>query len=299
MTADRRSQLDVRAVRRAFDRASRGYDAHAVLHGAVRRELLARLELVTLEPTVVVDLGAGTGHGARALRDRWRTARVIALDLAPGMLREARCAQAWRRRFDRVGGDGARLPLRDASVDLVYSNLMLQWSVDLDAVLREVRRVLAPRGYFTFSTVGPDTLLELRAAWREVDAAPHVHRFLDLHDIGAALSRAGFADAVLDVDRHTLTYDTVRALLRELKALGSHNALAGRATGLTGRGRLARLEAAYDGFRAPDGRLAATCEVVYGQAWRPGPAPPIRGRRGEVVVALESVTRRPRGARPE
>jgi malonyl-CoA O-methyltransferase len=299
MTGTDDGRLDVGAVRRAFARASRGYDAHGALPAAVRAELLARLDLVTIEPRVVLDLGAGTGHGARALRERWRKARVIALDVVPGMLREAAAAQSWRRRFERVCADGARLPLRDGSVDLVYSNLLLHWSPDLDALLREVRRVLAPRGCFTFSTVGPDTLTELRAAWRAADAAAHVHRFLDLHDIGDALLGAGFADPVVDVDRHTLRYPDVRTLMRDLKSLGAQNALAARVAGLTGRGRLARLEAAYESFRGGDGQLAATCEVVYGQAWCPGTTPPVRARRGEVVVPLASLARRRPRSEPQ
>jgi malonyl-CoA O-methyltransferase len=285
-------RLERAAVRRAFERASAGYDAHAALAERVRAELLARLELLAFEPALVLDLGAGTGHAARALRERWRGARILALDLAPGMLREARRRGSWRRRFDRVCADGARLPLRDASVDLVFSNLMLPWAVDLDAQLAELRRVLAPRGYVTFSTFGPDTLRELRAAFREVDALEHVHPFFDLHDIGDALVRAGFADPVMDVDRHTLTYATPAALLAELRGAGARNALAARPRGLAGRARLARFSAAYERFRSHDGRLPLSCEVVYGQAWCPGATPPLRARRGEVVVPFGSIRRR-------
>jgi malonyl-CoA O-methyltransferase len=279
-------RLELGAVRRSFERASAGYDAHAVLQGAVRGELLRRLELLAFEPAVVVDLGAGTGHGARALRERWRRARVVALDVALGMLHAARAPRSWRRHFDRVGADAARLPFRDASVDLAFSNLMLPWAVDLDVQLAEVRRVLRPRGYFTFSTLGPDTLYELRAAWASVDGDSHVNRFLDLHDIGDALVRAGFADSVMDLDRHTLTYADARALMRDLKANGAHNVTAARPAALTGRGRLLRVEAAYERFRRADGRLPATCEVVYGQAWCPGAAPPLRARRGETAIPL-------------
>lgn len=292
MGRDDYPRLERRVLRRAFDRASAGYDQHAVLPTTVRTELLARLELLDFAPRVVLDLGTGTGHAARALRERWRAARVVALDLAPGMLREARRRQTWRHRFDRVCADAARLPFADGSIELVFSNLMLHWAVDLDAVLVELRRVLAPRGCVTFSTVGPDTLKELRAAWGEVDALPHVGRFLDLHDVGDALVRAGFADPVMDVDRYTLTYASLEALLAELKGVGSQNALAGRAPGLMGRTRRARLEAAYERFRTADGRLPASCEVVYGQAWCPGATAPIRARRGETVVPIGSIKRR-------
>jgi malonyl-CoA O-methyltransferase len=285
--------LDARAIRRAFDGASATYDAAAVLQARVRDELLARLALLGFEPACIVDLGCGTGHASRALRDRWRDARVIALDQSLRMLGTVRARQGWFRRFDRVCADAARLPLRDGSVDLAWSSLMLPWARDPDAVLGEVRRVLAPRGYFTFATLGPDTLRELREAWREIDGAVHVHRFLEMHDLGDALVRAGFADPVMDVERVTLTYPDLGALVADLRATGSVNAALGRPSGLGGRARRRRLEAAYERFRR-DGRLPATCEVVYGQAWAPGERAPIRGRRGEAVVPVGSIGRRTR-----
>lgn len=284
--------LDPLAVRRRFERASAGYDAHAVLQARVREAMLERLALLAFEPSAVVDLGCGTGHGARALKRRWPRAAVIALDRVPGMLAAARAQRTWLRGFDRVQADALRLPLRPGAVDLVFSCLLLPWVVDLGAAFGEVRRALGPRGYFTFATLGPDTLMELRAAWAETDHAPHVHRFLDMHDIGDALARAGFADPVLDVDHFRLTYPSARALMRDLKGVGGSNALAGRRAGLTGRGRLAAMEAVYERQRDEDGRIAATVEVVYGQAWCPGGTPPVRSRRGETVIPIESLRRR-------
>lgn len=285
--------LQSRAIRRAFDRAAASYDGAAVLQKTVRDELAARLDLLGFAPSTVVDLGCGTGHSTRALRDRWRDARVIAVDLAPGMLAQAGERQGWFRRFDRVCADAARLPFRDGSIDLLWSSLMLQWAVDIDAVLAEVRRVLAPRGYFTFTTFGPDTLRELREAWRVADDRVHVHRFLDMHDLGDALVRAGFADPVMDVDRITLTYDDVRGVMRDLQAIGARNAAAGRGRGLVGKGAFARVVAEYDRHRR-DGRLPATYEVVYGQAWTPGERAPIRSRRGEATIPVGSIGRRTR-----
>ncbi len=280
------------AIARAFERASAVYDAHAVLAATAREEMLRRLELLAFRPAIALDLGAGTGHAARALKARWPSARVLALDLAPGMLREAARRRSWRRRFELVQADAARLPFPTGSVDLVFSNLLLPWSVDLDAQLLELRRVLTPRGYVSFSTLGPDTLMELRAAWREVDAGEHVHSFFDMHDIGDALVRAGFADPVMDVDRYTFTYPDVAALVAELRGLGAQSALGGRPRGLGGRGRAERLSAAYERFRGADGRVPASCELIYGQAWCPGATPPIRARRGEIVVPFDRIGRR-------
>jgi malonyl-CoA O-methyltransferase len=285
--------LEAARIRRGFDRASAGYDAVAVVQERARTELLARLDLLAFEPDCIVDLGCGTGHGARALRDRWRSARVLAVDSSAGMLAAAADRLGWFRRFDRVRADAARLPLRDGCADLVWSNLALQCAADPDALLAEVRRVLRPRGYFTFTTLGPDTLAELRDAWRSVDDAVHVHAFTEMHDLGDALLRAGFADPVMDVERLTLTYPDVRALVRDLRANGSVGAARGRPRGLTGRHRYARVEAAYEAHRR-DGRLPATVEIVYGQAWCPGERPPTRSRRGEAVIPLGAIGRRTR-----
>ena len=287
-----RFALDPTGVRRAFTRAAATCDAVAVLQREVRARLLERLELVKIEPQVVVDAGAGTGHGTIALKRRYRASRVIALDLAEAMLREARHQQTLFRRFDRVCADFARLPFADHSVDLLFSNLTLQWCGVPDAVFGECRRVLRPGGLLTFTTLGPDTLRELRAAWAAVDADTHVNRFIDMHDLGDALVRAGLAEPVMDVERYTLTYRDARELMRDLKALGAHNVNAGRPRGLVGKGRLAGMLSAYEQFRrSEDGRLPATCEVVFGHAW----APAVRGpRTREIAVPVAGIGRRRR-----
>jgi malonyl-CoA O-methyltransferase len=146
--------LDAAAVRRSFDRASAGYDAVAVLQTEIRAQLLQRLEFTRLTPRLVVDLGAGTGQGTRALKDRYPRAQVLAIDAAPGMLRVANARQSWRRKFERICADAEHLPLADASVDLLFSNLLLPWC-DPDRLFRECRRVLAPQGLLTLSGFGP------------------------------------------------------------------------------------------------------------------------------------------------
>jgi malonyl-CoA O-methyltransferase len=263
--------LDIPWVRRSFDRAAATYDDAAVLQSEVREALLERLELTALAPRVVLDVGAGTGHASRALKRRYPAARVIALDFALGMLRAAAAQQSWFRPFARVCADAARLPLADGSVDLILSNFMLAWS-DPGAVFAEFRRVLAPHGFLSFTSLGPDTLRELRAAWAQVDSHTRVHPFIDMHEIGDGLVRAGLAAPVLDVEHYTLTYCDVPSLARDLKAVGARNATAGRLKGLTSPRKFAAMQAAYEIYRH-DGRLPATYEVVFGQAWAPAAAP--------------------------
>jgi len=290
--------LDASEIRRAFDRASAGYDASAVLQSEVRAELLDRLKYVRLEPRVVLDAGCGTGHAGRSLLKRYRGSRLIALDLSEGMLQQARRRRPLLRRLDPICADAAVLPLPDASVDLIFSNLMLQWCNDLDAVFAEFRRVLAPGGLLSFASFGPDTLHELRDAWRQVDDGVHVSRFIDMHDLGDAMVRAGLAEPVMDVDYFSLTYQDVFGLMRDLKAIGAHNAARGRPRGLTGRGRLRAFAQAYEKYRR-DGRLPATWEVVYGQAW--GGAAPARAKAAgaaETRVPIHAIGRRGREREP-
>jgi malonyl-CoA O-methyltransferase len=285
------SHLDNARVRAGFDRASPAYDTAAVLDAQVRSELLDRLSLFKLQPAVALDLGAGTGVGARALRDAYRGALVIALDAAPGMLREARRKSGVFRKFVRVCADAAALPLATASVDLVFSSLMLPWCSDLKKPLAEARRVLKPGGLFALSTFGPDTLKELRAAWAQADDYSHVNRFLDLHDVGDALVHAGFAEPVLDVERVELTYPDTFALMRGLKATGSQNATRARPRGLTGRARLDKMRAAYETFRRGE-RLPASFEVLYATAWGAANEPLASVIDGEARIPVSSIRRR-------
>jgi malonyl-CoA O-methyltransferase len=273
--------LDRRALARSFDRAGAGYDAAAQLQQRVRAELLERLQYFVLDPQCILDLGAGTCQGSLALHRRFARARVIALDIAPGMLR-ASPRPGWpRRRFERVCADAYALPLASRSVDLVYSNLMLQWCDRPELVFRELARVLKPGAPFVFTSFGPDTLKQLRLAWESVDQGIHVSQFPDMPQLGAALMHAGLAEPVMDVEPHQLLYPDARALMRELQCIGARNAASGRARGLTGRDRLQRMIAAYEQWRTPAG-LPATFEVIFGAAF--GPAAELGGR-GDVASA--------------
>ena len=265
--------IDKARVRASFDRAASSYDAAAILQKNVREEMLSRLDLVKMTPQTILDAGCGTGHGTFALQKRFSNAHVVSLDLALGMLHQTHAQIPWLKKIlgkkNLLCADIESLPLANHSVDLVWSNLAIQWCNDLDQVLQEIKRVLKPDGLLMFSTFGPDTLKELRAA--SPVGATHVSRFIDMHDIGDALTRAGFNAPVLDVEHYTLTYDHVKGVMQDLKAIGAHNATSGRARGLLGKGFFQHLTQQYEQFRV-DGKLPATFEVVYGHAWRPAQA---------------------------
>ncbi|WP_372522698.1 malonyl-ACP O-methyltransferase BioC [Sulfuricaulis sp.] len=262
-------ELDKRRMRESFEHATDTYDAVAVLQREIADRLLARLEVVRLKPQVILDIGCGTGYDARKLMKRYPRARVLGLDIVEAMANRARRNSGlWRRltgRGDFACGDAERLPLAPASVDMIVSNLALQWC-DPRTVFAEARRVLRPGGLLMFTTFGPDTLRELRDAWRAADDAPHVHAFIDMHDIGDMLIHAGFADPVMDMEPFTLIYASVMEVMRDIKQLGAHNVALNRTRGLTGKERFARFRTAYES-RAQNGKIPATYEAVYGHAW--------------------------------
>ncbi len=282
--------LDMRAVRRGFDRASKTYARAAVVQGEIRARLLERLDLVKLQPNRTLDLGAASGQSSRALKDRYPKSEVLALDLSHSMLREAAREQRWLRRFERAVSDAQRLPIRDGTIDLLFSNLMLAWCNDPDAVFREAARVLRTEGLFTFTTLGPDTLKELRRAFLAADSQTHVHRFIDMHDLGDALMRAGFSEPVMDTERLTITYDSARALMRELRGSGATNVTAGRRRGLFGRAAFGAVQRELEAQRR-EGVISLSVEVVYGHAWR-GPDVPAHRAAGEFAIPISAVRRR-------
>lgn len=261
-------QLDLHEVRRAFDQAAAAYDANTPLQAMVRERVLERLELADRAARCVLDAGCGTGVAIPALAKLFRKAELHALDIAPAMLRVARKRKPWFRKLQLHCADMTAMPLPDSKVDVLYSSLALQWLNDLDAALAEFARVMRPKGLLVFSTFGPDTLKELRSVFASVDGYTHVNRFLDLHDIGDALVRHGFREVVMDVEHFTVTYDTVRDLMRDLKIIGAHNATQGRARGLMGKQRFQAIEREYEKLRV-DGKLPLSYEVVYGTAWAP------------------------------
>jgi len=277
-------------IRRGFNKSAGCYDGAAVLQREIAERMLERLELVRLEPAVVVDVGCGTGVALPGLLRRYPRARVLALDLVPAMLSRARRRRHWWRRASPVCGDAETLPLADGSCDLLFSNLALPWC-DLESSLKEFRRVLKPGGLLLFSTLGPDTLHELRESWRRVDDRVHVNAFFDMHDIGDALLRNGLVEPVMDTERLTLTFRRLEDLLRDVRNVGAGNATVGRPRGLTGKERLQALAHHYPRC-GEEGLLPVTAEVVYGHAWGPTRVVPEKSRLGVATVPVSAIGRR-------
>ncbi len=261
-------------LRRAFDRTAAHHAEEAVLAQEIGRRLFDHLNFLKPSPRRLLDLGAATGTAGEDLRRLFPGAEILSVDFAFALLR----ANPWKPRpWWRFGPEDVRhalcaraeqLPFAAGSIDLVWANLLLP-SCDPESVIREVQRVLAPEGLFIFSTLGPDTLKELKQVFaHSPDGCDHLQEFADMHDVGDALVHAGFSDPVMDREDLTVTYPGLSALLRDLRLLGGVNTLPGRRRGLTGRRRWRSLETAYERLRTATG-LPATFEIVYGHAWKP------------------------------
>ena len=291
--------LDRAAARRWFERVAVG--AEDPVAREVERRMASRLGLVKHSPARIVDVGCGTGGSRALLRGRYPGAEIIFADFAATPLTRTRGATSFAARLRAafggqrehlVCGDMDALPLATGTCGMLWSNLALAWAPDPVATFREWHRVLEVGGLLMFTSYGPDTLKELRAAFAGADDAPHVHPFADMHDLGDALVASGFADPVMDVDVLTVTYARPEDLFRDLRATGQRNAHARRRRSVGSARRWERMRAAYAAL-ARDGRVPATFEIVYGHAWKAAPRKLADGR------AIIRVDRTPRTGKPD
>ncbi len=273
-------------IQKHFDSRASRYESSAILQREVCQRMLDRLQWLKLQPQTIVDVGTGTGWGIQGLMKYYRSARVMALDLSMPMLQQVRAKSGWFRKPGLICADAEALPLADESVDMIFSNLMLQWCHP-ETVFAEFKRILRPGGVLMFSTFGPDTLKELRHCWAQVDDAVHVNEFTDMHDLGDALLVSGFAEPVMDADLMTLTYQHAKDVMLDLKNIGANTPLGKQPRGLVTPRRLQNVLDAYETFRS-ENVLPASFEVVYGHAWKPEHAIK-KSNNSEIKVPLDTI----------
>lgn len=277
--------VDSVQVLRNFARAAATYDKSAVLAQEINRRMLERLDYVKLAPQRILDLGCGTGGSLAALGERYASAMIVGADASfPMMQRAQRRSSKLRRlmpflrgpRGALVTAEASSLPLPAQAFGLLWSNLMLYCVADPLRTLKEMYRVAEVGGLLMFSTLGPDTLRELRSSFGGYDS--HVQSFIDMHDLGDMLLECGFSDPVMDSEFLTLTYSSIDELFSDLRDTGATNAAPDRRRGLTGRAALDAVRRRYDSCRLEDGRLPATFEIIYGHAWKAAPRTTEDGR---------------------
>jgi len=287
----------VETVRSQFAQRAARLPAHDAVLREVERRLVERLDVIRITPERVIDVGCGAGHSRTLLQARYPRAAWLGIDLSETLLASGAAPAGWAARLRslaapptlRAGADAGALPLADASVDLVFSNLMLHWHPAPHTVFPEFLRVLRPEGLLLFSCFGPDTLKELRDACAQALPRCRPLPFVDMHDFGDMMVASGFATPVMDVEVLRLTYASPRALLREARALGG-NPRDDRPRALPSSRQCRALLDALGARRDGDGRIAVTFEVAYGHAWKPQPR--ADRPRGETRVALDDVRAR-------
>ncbi len=262
--------LDSRLIRRRFERAAASFDDAAFVHAVTREGLLARLQPLVVQASTVVDLGSATCSTSQALSKRFGRAHVVSVDLAHAMLRRGRKHRAWFSKSSFVQATATALPFNAQSIDVIFANLLLPWIDDQTQVFAEIARVLRKGGVFAFATLGPDSLLEIRRAWSQVDDNAHVNHFSDMHDLGDGLVNAGLADPVLDVDRLSVSYDSTEKLFADLTAMGGRNALRERNRSLVGKQRFRQMSNELR-KSSTDGKITLDLELVFGHCWGAGP----------------------------
>lgn len=249
---------DKRQVAESFSRAATSYDAAASLQQEVGAALLEQLPDGAVNTWL--DLGCGTGYFSQRLAQRYPHANGLALDLALGMLQQARRLAAPAHLLQ---GDAEALALRAHSCDLIYSSLALQWCGDFAQVLSEAQRVLRPQGVLAFTSLCQGSLVELKDSWRAVDEQVHVNSFRAASDYQRLCDAAGFSRVHLTLREHRQHFPDLKALTRSLKDIGAHNLNAGRPAGLTSPAKLRALQAAYQQKREENG-LPLSYQVLYG-----------------------------------
>lgn len=277
-------------LQKQFDHVARTYDAHALMQQEAGMRLLSRLDYIKHEPETILDLGAGTGFLLPHLRKRYPKARIVALDLSQKCLKEARKKlPRFFSRTDFVVGDADALPFAEQSFDMVISNMMLPWSPDCEITFQSIFRVLKREGLFMFTSLGVDTLKELRNSAKGMDDHVHVNTFYDMHDLGDLLLRVGFFDPVVDMERLTLTYKDLDGLFADLKATGSH-VLNPSKKGLTTPRQWEALKQVYETHRLQNGLYPATSEIIFGHAIRPLKQLQRANVDGDVRIPFDEIT---------
>lgn len=266
-TEDNDARLDKKLLAKSFSKAAATYDSVANLQRRVGEQLLAHFghrikenETLTVANQRVLDLGSGTGYFSSYLQSS-NEATYIGFDLAEGMLNFARANSNPGTNW--CCGDAEDLPFSAGSFDVIFSSLAIQWCEHLPALFSEIWRTLKPGGIFLFSTLGPETLCELRQSWRAADDYVHVNSFTAFDTLEQSIDEHSFTERNSVEEKITLQYTELKQLTGELKSLGAHNVNRGRQTGLTSRAQLRKFKQAYEDQRV-EGLLPATYQVYYG-----------------------------------
>jgi malonyl-CoA O-methyltransferase len=271
-------------ITEAFNRVASQYDKVALLQQEVGSRLVERLDLLRLQPKLILDAGAGTGHCSRLLEKRYRQSTVFSIDMAQSMLVHAKKKASWRTKQRFICAQGEQLPFATRSMHAILSNLMLYWCMDAELVLLEMKRILKTDGCLFFTTFGPDTFHELRACLQDINLPGSLQPFLDMHDLGDLLLKIGFTNPVMDMEKITLTYSEFNHFLSDMVAWGEYDLFLHKAFKASKDYYITALNTAYERYRNEQNKLPVTFEIVYGHAF--GAPSTVKASGMETIIPL-------------
>lgn len=249
------------------NRHASGFVAHAEIIDLLAERLIERLDLVTITPERVLDIGSSNGKNVRALGKRYSKAHVFGMEPSATLARQADDQRGWFSKLHYFSGLPHLLPFPDNSIDLVVANLYPLWLGDPKLMLAEISRVLTPNGLYLFSSLGPDSLVEIRQSWSKVDRQfEHTERFIDMHDIGDALTSSGFHSIVMENEPLTINYSSAQEIHQDLKQTGFANLNPNRRKSLTGKAKFRHYLDRLNAMANPD--ISITLDMVFGHGWK-------------------------------
>jgi len=253
-------------IEKRFDNCAKSFSDFDFVHRHCRKDLIDRLVPIKIAPKQAVDLGGALGSGAEFLEKNYPACQITNLDISRSMLLSSIKNIKALRHINQVQASAEILPFKNDSIDLIFSNLLMPWINNLSFFLYEINRVLSKNGLFIFSTLGPDSFANIKAAWLSIDNFEHVNKFIDMHIIGDQLLNSGLSDPILDSDRLIIKYEDLNAFFKDITASGSRNCLRNRNHGLTGKNKFNTFKK-YLGKSKNNNRFNIELELIYGHAW--------------------------------
>jgi malonyl-CoA O-methyltransferase len=258
--------MDKLKVARSFSRSASTYDSVAYFQREVGEKLLQQLlnDCPFDRPGICMDLGCGPGSFYHKLKNTFKYMNYIGVDIAEGMLQFFKKNHPVSEKISPLllCADAEQLPFAEQSIDLIYSNMALQWCEQLPILFDQLYQTLKPGGYAGLTSLGTQTLYELKQAWHAVDELVHVNQFATSAEWNNYIQLSGFEVVEFQTQNFVLEYSSVMDLLKELKLLGAHNVNDGQRQSLTAPKRLQELFKAYESF-VYDGSYPATYEVHF------------------------------------
>lgn len=255
-------------ISKAFTTQAENYERSAKVQIEVGERLLERLSLIKLRPVRILDLGCGTGLFSHKLSKMYPKSVVVSVDISMGMLQETKKKQSWFKKWPLVNANMQNLPFANQTFDLIFANQVIHWSSSLGALFRELNRIMNANGCLMFSTLGPDTFIEIKNSWKNTDCYSHVNHFEDMHDVGDLLMHEKFQDPVMDMEMLSILYPSVQDVLHSLKSQGVKNIHSQRAKGLMGKSSWNTFLNNYSQLQTECGKIPLSYEILYGHAWK-------------------------------